>query len=275
MGKPLRLLVLVCATTVLLAASPSRRGADADTFSQATRAAQRGEFALAELMYEQAAEGSTDPGLVAFNQAYCAAQQQLYRQADALYLQVLDDAEAPPQRLANAHYNRAVCLVRVGGLTEFRLAIDHLEKCLTFDITEELRGDAKQNLEIAKLLWINAREREKQKPKPNDPAKSDPPATPKVEPSLPPEQDPTQDNASNGSTQKGTATNTQGNGQVSDKSQAGAGTLPVKFSGTELPPWTDAELSVYLQQLSKRVAKERRATEALVAPAPRSNVKDW
>ena len=275
MRLPLRILLLVGATTVLLAASPSRPVALVDALNQANFAALRGDFTQADALYDQAADSATDPGLVAFNKAFCATQQQLHRQADALYLQVLDDAEAPPTRLASAHYNRAVCLIRIGGLTEYRLAIDHLEKCLNFDISEELRGDARQNLEIAKLLWISAREREKQKPKPNDPAKSDPPPSNKEEPPPPPEIDSNRETGTNTSQQKGTGTNTQGTGQATDKTQGGAGTLPVKFSGAELPPWTDAELTEYLQQLGKRVAKERRATEALVAPAPRPNVKDW
>jgi tetratricopeptide (TPR) repeat protein len=275
MRLPLRLLALVGATTVLLAASPSRLLAPVDALNQANLATLRGDYAHADALYDQAADSTTDPGLVAFNKAFCATQQQLFRQADALYLQVLDDAEAPPSRLASAHYNRAVCLIRIGGLTEYRLAIDHLEKCLSFDISEELRSDARQNLEIAKLLWISAREREKQKPKPNDPAKTDPPPSNKEEPPPPPEIDPNKDNGTGSTQQKGNATNTQGTGQATDKTQGGAGTLPVKFSGAELPPWTDAELTEYLQQLNKRVTKERRATEALVAPAPRPNVKDW
>jgi tetratricopeptide (TPR) repeat protein len=276
MRLPLRLLMILAATATLLAANSSRPVASENTLNQANLAALRGEFSLADALYDQAANTTTDPGLVAFNKAYCATQQQLYRQADALYLQVLDDTEAPPTRLASAHYNRAVCLIRIGGLTEYRLAIDHLERCLGFDISEELRGDARQNLEVAKLLWISAREREKQKPKPNDPAKSDPPPTQsKEDPPAPPEQKPNQDNGTSSTQQKGIGTNTQGTGQATDKTQGGAGTLPVKFSGAELPPWTDAELTEYLQQLSKRVAKERRATEALVAPAPRPNVKDW
>jgi tetratricopeptide (TPR) repeat protein len=273
MHIPLRMLVLTGATTLLLAAGPQRVNVS-DTLTEANLAALRGDFTHAETLYEQAAQTSTDPGLVSFNKAYCAVQQQQYRIAEAHYRQVLDDTEAPRTRLASAHYNRAVCLIRIGGLTEYRLAIDHLEACLGFEISEELRGDARQNLEIAKLLWISAREREKQKPKPNDPAKTDPPPSTKEDPPAPPpEMEPRQEPAS--TPQQGNGTNATGNAQKTDKTQGGAGTLPVKFNGSELPPWTEAELTEYLQQLSKRVAKERRATEALTAPAPRPNVKDW
>lgn len=139
----------------------------------------------ADRFYAAAEERTADPGLVAFNRATVLFQQELYREAELHYARVLDDTACPPERAAKAWYNRGTCLVRRDGATTamLRSAIACLERCLDSTAADApLRADARHNLELAKLLWNEARRKEK---KPDAPSENPPPEDPRSDPHRP------------------------------------------------------------------------------------------
>ena len=144
--------------------------------------------------YYQSAEVLTvDPGLVAFNRAtvlFHRAQTgnpELYAEAARQYYLALSDASCPADRAARAWYNRGTCLLRQHGATTslYRSAIACLERCLDSTATDApLRASASYNLKLAKLLWNEARKKEKKEDNPNrdlppeDPRSEQPPDSP-------------------------------------------------------------------------------------------------
>jgi hypothetical protein len=49
----------------------------------------------------------------------------------------------------------------------------------------------------------------------------------------------------------------------------------VLTNADKLPEWNDRQVREFLDHLSGRLARDRRDTAALTAPAERPNVKDW
>jgi len=265
--------------TLALAANPTADRTAEDAIRAGNAAAARGDFAAAEAHYAVAAERTADPGLVAFNRGAVSYRRGDWRDAEADFTRALDDRACPPDRRAKAWYNRGVCLVRRGGLTELRVAIDCFERCLASSVTDvALTADAKHNLELAKLLWLEARAKEQKKPIPNDPPEYPPETAP-----MPPTQGP-------GGDGPGDDTDPQspmeidprtglpkegGTARQTERRTPGKGTLPVNVGGAALPPRTPEEVREYLKGVAERLAKERRSVAELVAPPERPRVKDW
>jgi tetratricopeptide (TPR) repeat protein len=275
------LLLLVPVLAVLVAASP-RADVSAEELIRAGNAAvARGEFETAEEWYTAAEEASADPGLVAFNKANALFHRGRVADAERHYTRALDDADAPPARRAAALYNRGVCLLKLGGLQKLRTAIDSFDRCLAVNPDDAtLAADARHNLELAKLLWAEARAKDASKPSPSDPPQDVPPEPKREQPAPkrfdPFEQDPStaeggHDPAGNPQPFHGAPTGTP---QTTDRQTAGKGNAPVigPADQIDLPP---EKVREYLEALAERVAKERRATAALTAPPERPSVKDW
>ena len=239
-------------------------------------------YALAEAQYTAAEELTADPGLVAFNKGATGFRRGDWIAAEAHFTRCLDDRACPADRRAKALYNRGVCLVRRGGLTELRAAIVSFEWCLASPAADAaLTADARHNLEIAKLLWNEARARASKKPTPNDPPENPPD---------PPQPDPKPPDQGTGNEQPGQDTNPQSptdidqqtglprqgaNAKKTERKTPGKGTLPVNVGGAELPPRTPDEVREFLKKEAVRLAKDRRSVAELVAPPERPNVKDW
>jgi tetratricopeptide (TPR) repeat protein len=233
-------------------------------------------------MYATAEERTADPGLVAFNKAHVYFHRQEYREAELHYTRSLDDADAPPERRAKALYNRGVCLIKRGGLTEYRTAIDSFERCLAMPPADAgLLADAKHNLELAKLLWVEARAKERKKPLPNEPTTEEPPH-PIPQRSAPP-YDPfapenggfeTGTNALGGVEPLGPQAK-GGTPRSTEQRTGGKGHQPVLTNADRLPEWNERQVRDFLDQLAVRLARDRRGTAILTAPAERPNVKDW
>ena len=267
---------------LVVAANPEADRAAEDRIRAGNAAVARGEYALAEAQYTAAEELTTDPGLVAFNKGAAGFRRGDWVAAEASFTRCLDDRACPADRRARALYNRGVCLIRQGGLNELRAAIVSFVWCLASPAADAaLTADARHNLEIAKLLWNEARARASKKPTPNDPPEN-PPDPPQPDPK-PPEQGP-------GGEQPGQDTNPQSpadvdpatglprqgtNAKKTDRKTPGKGTLPVNVGGAELPPRTPEEVSAFLKKEALRLAKDRRSVAELVAPPERPNVKDW
>lgn len=266
---------------VAVAANPATERAVEDHIRAGNAAFAREQYALAEEHYVAAEELTADPGLVAFNKGAAAFRRGDWREAEADFTRSLDDRAGPADRRAKALYNRGVCLIRRGGLNELRTAIDSFERCLASPAADAaLTADARHNLELAKLLWLEARARESDKPIPNDPPEA-PPDPPPAD-TTPPEEGPGGDQP--GTDQVPTSPDIDpltglprpgDNAAKTDRRTPGQGTLPVNVGGAALPPRTPAEVREYLRGVAERLAKDRRSVAELVAPPERPNVKDW
>jgi tetratricopeptide (TPR) repeat protein len=167
--------IIPCCVLLLAAAAPSEMSAE-DLIRRANAAVESNDLAEAERLYQAAEVLTADPGLVAFNRATVlfqraqAAQPELYAEAAKHYYWVLNDAACPPERAARAWFNRGTCLLRQPGATTavYRSAIACLERCLDSDAADApLRANAAYNLKLAKLLWNEARKKEKKDDSPN------------------------------------------------------------------------------------------------------------
>lgn len=274
--------IAILACLLAIAANPAADRAAEDRIRAGNAAAARDEFAIAEGHFAAAEELTTDPGLVAFNKGAVAFRQKNWRDAEAHFTRALDDRACPPERRAKALYNRGACLIHRGGLAELRAAIDSFERCLASPVADAaLVADARHNLEIAKLLWVEAVKRERKKPTPNDPpdAPPDPPPPDPRPPEQGPggEQQPGQDPGSrdpNG-IDPGTGQPRGQEPKRTERKTPGKGNQNVNVGGAELPPRTPEEVREFLRGEAARLAKERRSVAELVAPPERPNVKDW
>jgi tetratricopeptide (TPR) repeat protein len=170
-------LLLILAAFALVGADP--QVIPDDLIRQGNGAVERGDFDAALLFYQQAEERGTDPGLIAFNKATAYYHLQDYRKADAHYRMALDDSAISSERRAKALFNLGDCLVQEASDSDARRlrdAIRFYELCLEMNPEEGLRRNASHNLELAKLLWNNARAKSANPPEPNT---DDPPDDPK------------------------------------------------------------------------------------------------
>jgi tetratricopeptide (TPR) repeat protein len=266
-------LLLLPLLAVLVAADPRADQSPDDLIRAGNAAVARGEFEKAEGWYAVAEERTADPGLVAFNSGTALFHRERFADAERSFTRALDDADAPPARRASALYNRGVCLLKQGGLQKLRAAIDSFDRCLALPPDDAtLIADVKHNLELAKLLWAEARAKEAKKPP--DPRPERP--TPQ---SLDPfgQQDqltPDRGQQAGGMTEpvRGGA---NGNPRATDEQTPGKGTATILGQQDRLPDLTPAQVRQYLEELARRVANDRRATAALTAPPERPSVKDW
>lgn len=174
-------LIALPGLVLLVAAAPNNEATPEELIRQANASFLRGDIDDADRLYAAAEEKTTDPGLVAFNRAAVLFQQGEYRNAELHYARVLDDAACPVDRAARAWYNRGTCLLRRGvSAAVYRSAIACLERCLESTAADEpLKADARHNLELAKILWNDAR---KATSKPDTPNENPPPEDPQNNP---------------------------------------------------------------------------------------------
>ena len=243
---------------------------------------QRGELTTAAKLYTVAADSTDDPGLIAFNLAAVLAAEGEWRMAEQEYLRCLADRECPGERRNFAEYNRGVCLLKRGGkATIFRVAINCFESVLDSNPGDPaFLADVRYNLELAKLLWQQARLREAKPPAANDlppeeERQLDPPRLP------PPElNDP---NGSEGGPNRSTAnmtpatngTNAAGTPNATDQKTAGAGTLAPLPDQDQLVKRSPEDTRTYLVKAQARLDAERRANAEMLAGPERKGVRDW
>ena len=167
------------ALVALLAAAPPQTDPPDELVRRANELFRAGDADAADKLYAAAEERAGDPGLVAFNRAAILFERGQFPQAERQYDRVLGDAACPPDRAAKAWYNRGTCLLRRGGsMGVYRSAVACFENTLDSPAADEpLKADARHNLELAKLLWLEEAKKEK---------KSDPPS-PNTD--VPPEED--------------------------------------------------------------------------------------
>jgi len=262
---------------IVISAAPSR---SEELIREANAAFEQEDYAVAEKLYASAIERGTDPGLIAFNQGAVLSKRSQYAEAEAYYRRVLDDAEAPQERRAKAWYYLGNCLMSRSPKLEVakvRTAIECYQRCLASSPDDELRKHAEHNLELAKLLWMQARTQEEQPANPNDP----PPETsnlPKPENKNSSENG--DDSPQNGNSSKQQKSNAQvpKNAQPKQSDQRpspGAGQLPVLPDTDSLQPIDPDSTTDYLSQAAERLQRERRNLSRTANGGERRDVKNW
>jgi tetratricopeptide (TPR) repeat protein len=120
----------------------------------------RGDYGEALNCYQRAEERITEPGLAAYNKAVTLYRLEKYAEAEACYRQCLTDAQG--QRRAAALFGLGNSLVRQSdhfGARALREAIACYHECLRQECEDRtLVEDTRNNLELAKLLLLDARE---------------------------------------------------------------------------------------------------------------------
>jgi tetratricopeptide (TPR) repeat protein len=272
--------LLACLALAGLAAAPVLRSED--LVRQGNAAFERGDFAGAVELYARAEERTTDPGLIAFNEAAALYQLGRYRDAELRLRRCQEDATG--SRRSRLLYNLGNCLVQEAGSRRpgrLREAINVYEQCLQQEgIEPELTADARHNLEVARLLLQKAQSsRESQ----NESSEDQSSATPQPEDQrndARPGGDQAMTTLPNGVDRAGQAVN-----QVGDRNTApnktgqppppGKGNLPPIPDEEELTAMSPEDAAQHLKQAASRIAQERRAYRERPMPAPPANVRDW
>jgi tetratricopeptide (TPR) repeat protein len=231
--------------------------------------------------YTQAEEKTTDPGLVARNKAAVLYKQGNYRAAELLYRCSLSDAPEP--RRTQVLYELANSLVRQGAdrnVAALEEAIGLYEECLErSDLDATWAMDIRHNLELAKLLWVQATSR---------PKKSQNEASNDQDSPTPPPPDPRRGNQTPGDASASPgAPDSQGDRvpvqadaarQPAPSNQTpapGSGNLPPVPDSAELAPMTPEDAAAHLQQAAARIVRERQQHRQSMAKPPAPGVKDW
>lgn len=265
------------ACLLLAAADPVHESA-ADAIRAANAAYLRGDREAAEKLYAAAEERTADPGLVAFNKGAVLFARGEYRDAELHYARVLKDRACPPDRAAKAWFNRGTCLLKRGGPADvYRSAIACFERCLDLSPPDPPREAARDNLELAKLLWAEANKREAKPRSPNESVEEDfadpPPAAQGGS------TDPGMQNQEAGATPKvervpGAAPN--GDAKKTDAQAPGGKTnLPQLKDDEAAQQLTPEDAREHLRVHGERMRRDRRALLGTLYGPDRPGVKDW
>jgi tetratricopeptide (TPR) repeat protein len=281
MTRRLRVLWLVLPALALVAAGPAAVPPD-ELVRRANDALGRKQYNDALKLYDRAEERSTDPGLVAFDEGVAFYQKGDYAEAEVHFRLARQDATGPRQVFAA--YNLAASIVRLPGDADpakLAEAIRLFEDCLRHedDIDEHFAADARHNLELAKMLWVQAKARpnsEKQKP-PDDPDEDPKKQQPRPEPQPQPGQGDASASPATGNAQRAPGTAEPGQEPIKADGQQtpGEGKLPVIPDREELAPMSREEAEAHLRQAIEKVMKEGRAHRQQAQKPPSGKVRDW
>jgi Ca-activated chloride channel family protein len=171
-NRPIPAALLVPLAVLLVSAAPLLDVED--LIQNGNNAFARQEYEEALKFYEQAEERATDPGLVAFNKGAALYRLKRYREAELSYLRALEDRAAPSTRQARALFDLGTSLLQTDPVRD---AVDALERAMDcFDRCRRhpsadaaLKADAIHNLELARLLYNQAKQEAAQNKKPPPP----------------------------------------------------------------------------------------------------------
>ncbi len=280
-------LLFSCSVFALTAAAPPDASPD-ELIRRANAAFLRGDRDDASDLYVAAEERTADPGLVAFNRATVLFQKELYGEAEKHYIRAIEDAACPPDRAAKAWYNRGTCLLRRGNGSSavYRSAIACFERCLDSDAADEpLKADVRHNLELAKVLWNEARKAEK---KPNNPNEDLPREDPRND-TPPPKSlgtdsqggDPEQglDGNSGSQVQKHIAQQAPGAGVKPNSPQAQtpapAAHLQPLQDESKVQPLSPEDTREYLRRTAERLKRDQQNMRKTLYGQERIGTRDW
>jgi tetratricopeptide (TPR) repeat protein len=270
---------------LFIAAAPHADATPEELIRHANAAFLRGEIEEADRFYTSAEERTNDPGLVAFNRAAVLFQKGEFREAELHYVRVLGDAACPADRAAKSWYNRGTCLLRRGSSAAvYRSAIACLERCLESTAADEpLKADTRHNLELAKILWNDAR---KSTSKPDTPNENPPPEDSQNNP--PPktsgnEQQPdmpeTGDGSNGGNNLKPITqqnmTPTPGAKTSPTPSPGNAPNLQPLQDSSTIQPLSPEDTREYLRRTAERLKKDRQNIRNTLYGPERPGILDW
>jgi tetratricopeptide (TPR) repeat protein len=279
MTRRVRPLCLLLPALTLIAAAPASAPPD-ELVRRANDAVGRKQYGEALKLYDRAEERATDPGLVAFNEGVALYQQGDYAQAEVRFRLARQDATGRRQLWAT--YDLAASLVQAAGDSDAaRLAeaVGLFDDCMRHDGADErLAADARHNMELAKMLWVQAKARpapnKDRSPQDEEHQKSQPP---KPEPVKQPGGDDGAASPTKGNTGKANVTPDEGKEPVATDGQPapGAGTLPVIPDRDELTPMSRENAEAHLREAIQKVMQEGRAHRQRSVRVPSEKVRDW
>jgi hypothetical protein len=278
-----RLLPIVAAVGLVSAAPPD---APIDLIRRGNAAFLAKDIDAAVELYSAAEDRAGDPGLVAFNKAAVLLRKDDFHGAEVLYARTLDDRACPADRAAKAWYNRGTCLLRQGGsAATFRSAIACFDRCLESPAADApLKANARHNLEIAKLLWLEANKTAAKPESPNTPTREDEQPDPGRAP--PTGLDPNaQDNGTDGNLKKEPRPTPMSVPMTGQAQRTGNETgAPIAGDVPNPQPLLNDDVSqklspeetrAYLRRAEGRMREERRGMLRTLYGADRPGVRDW
>jgi tetratricopeptide (TPR) repeat protein len=275
MTKTLTRLLFVPLALAVVSAAPQAH--TEDVVRRGNAAFGREEYEAALKLYEQAEEHITDPGQLAFNEGAALYRAGRFREAELHYRRALDGATGV--RRARAAYDLGTCLLQQAANQDVKgleAAITCFDACATDPHADgALRESAQHNLELARLLWHEARKAAKDAPSAKDEGgdasmgdrnqQDGPGGDPNMQAVKP-----------DARGQIGVQQRADGSQQPIETTQQtpGKGNLPTLPDRDELVPLAPEDTAAYLQQAAARILRERREYRQSAVPAAR-NVKDW
>jgi tetratricopeptide (TPR) repeat protein len=252
-----------------------------DNVRQGNAAFERGEFDVALKLYGQAEERITNPSMVAFNKAAALYRSGEFRDAELHYRRSLEEASGA--RRAAILFDLGNCLLMESKGVDAKLlrqAVDCYALCLREpETTDALRADTRYNLELAKILWVKARQARPNKDQgPDDPDEK----KNKPEPKTPDEKTPggadptTGQKPEPGAKAEPVDRNDPRQPIPVDTMQApGSGNLPPVPDKPEATPMTAEDAVRHLKRASERVLTERAKHRKDMAAKPSRVIDDW
>ncbi|HEY1376393.1 MAG TPA: VWA domain-containing protein [Gemmataceae bacterium] len=242
----------------------------------------RGRPDAALAAYGRAAELTTDPGRVAFDEGVALFRMGRFREAELHFRRCLSDAAGG--RRVRARYNLGSALLQesqgrlVGPL---RGAVAAFEQGLAAARTDDpLADDLRHNLELTKRLLAAARTTNPNQPDepPDGPPPDQPPPSPggSDDPGAAQGRDPTGGQLGpDGRPLPRGKTDGSSAPQTTDKPPPGKGNLPPLPDEDALAPLTAEDARAHLERAAERIAAERRAQLKRTAPAPATRFPEW
>jgi hypothetical protein len=262
----------------LLAVSGAAVPPDPDVLvRQGNEAFDRGDFAAATDSYARAEERTQDPGLVAFNEGTALYQLGQFRDAELHYRRCREDAEGP--RLTRLLFNLGNCLLQQEqGRNPARLreAIRLYQQCLEQpNLDANLADDARHNLELARLLWLQAKAGKQGSQEESEENPDDPRSGGKNEQEGLNSELANQDPLGRPGSSADPAGDTKGASRTDQTPPPGKGNLPPVPDQDDLAPLTPEEAAAHLKQAAQRILHDREDYRRRPLPAPAANVMDW
>ncbi|MBY0528029.1 MAG: hypothetical protein K2R98_31820 [Gemmataceae bacterium] len=253
-----------------------------DYVRQGNAAFEQGQYDAAVKLYTQAEERITNPGLVAYNKGAALYRLGDFRAAEVHYRRCLEDASGEPR--AAMLYDLGNCLLQQSQGSNAELLRDAMKcylLCLREDgLGDELKTNARHNLELAKLLWIKAKNAQPNK----DPGKNpdDPKETP-PEPKKQPDEPKNNGNDTNPGTdptpkvtpQPDPSNPNQTPTPTREPPPPGSGNLPPIPDKDELTRMLPEDAAAHLARAAERILRERKEHQQKLAPAPSRVMPDY
>jgi hypothetical protein len=159
-------------------------------------------------------------------------------------------------------------------------AVRAYDQCLALpELDTETRAGARHNLELAKLLWLQAQPSPRDKPeeRPRGSEQDNPPRgkqqdDPRSQPGIDP-----MNGGTHGQAGKTPIDRRPGDQPtpINESPPAGTGNLPPVPDDVEVRPLTVKDAMEHLDQATTRILQERRQYRIRTAKPPTGNVKDW